>query len=1051
MTTRIGTYGATQGYVAELMAIQTRMQTEQSQVSTGLKSTSYSGIAADAADVLNLNSQLTLSQQFVTDNSIASTKLTAASDAVSSIQTTIQNFNHQLNTFMDGNTKDPASIATLQSMAFQSLQSMQDYLGSNIGGNYIFGGGRVSTNPVQFSATSLQQFQTEYNGTSTTYPTSRSTDLASFNIGASDTGPLTVNADGSITAANSKAFLNVPVGSTITLGGLVPPTPLTITGVTNTATTIQVAKQQMMPETETSASIIYGGTTVNATGSDGTAATGTGNLSITSVAGGYAITPATAGSLAGLTPGTIFTMSGTTSNNGTYVVASNNGQSVTISDANYNVATASSGDISATLTNGATSLTSTSYGSLSFGSNDAGQITIAASTPNAFVNGTVYPAGTTLTVTGSSPNGANDGQYTVLSNDGTTMAVQRKPPVPSTSSSGIVPTVSEVGATLTDVTTASTLNSAAYGTLTIGTNTSGQVTLSSSNAALGGLSAGDTISLAGCTSVGGATSVDNGTYKVLSNAGGVVTLANSTTVTPSISNTAPTINGTDYGPLTLGSSNGGTTGSLTITSANLPGALTQGQTITLAGLSVGASSNNGSFVVSSIVGNTLTLTGATPVVPAATTLNINGSSFGNLTFSSSNGNLTVSAANALSPTLAVGQTITVGGSTPSVAGQTYGVNDGTFVVTGINGTAMTLAAAQTAATPSVVMKDNGGAAIAYGALTFGSDSSGRMTLTASAAASVAAVAAGDAITIKGSVPNGTNDGTYIVAANNGNGMITLATTPTSITSGIQPTTSDQTATLTSTNDAGVGNITSAAGGGGAGGYGTLTIGTNAAGQMIVSASTAKALSNFVAGDTIKITHAPAGANDGTYTVQQVNGNTLTLTSSPPTVTASSWYKGDTLSISQPTSATGNVGVAVYASDPAFEKAIRAMAMIAQGAPNTPGGLAANQSRLKAASYLLNASLDNPGLGTPPPPLSGMEEVSNITSLSSQIGFNLANINEQTTSETQIQGFIQTRLGDIENEDPTTAITNLEADSKSMQASYQSLAQLFSLSLLNYIK
>jgi len=1055
MTTRIGTYGATQGYVAELMAIQTRLQTEQSQVSTGLKSTTYSGIAADAADVLNLNSQLTMSQQFVTDNSIASTKLTAASDAVSSIQTTIQNFNNQLNSFIGGDTKNAASIATLQNMAFQSLQSMQNYLGANIGGDYIFSGGRVSTDPVQLPATSLSQFQTIYNGSSTTYPTSRATDLASFNIGASATGPLTINADGTITAANAKAFLNVPVGSTMTLGGLVPPTQLTVTGISNGGSTISVGKQQMMAETEKAASVSYGGTTIDATGSDGTAATGTGNLSIASVNGGYTITPATVGSLAGLTPGTSFTLGGTSSNDGTYVVAANNGVSVTVSDANYNMATATSGDITSTLTDGKTAMAASSYGSLSFGSNAQGQITIAASTPDAFVSGTVYPAGSTLNVVGSSPNGANDGQYTVLSNDGTTMAVERKPPVPATSSSGIVPTSSENGATLTDNTTGGNVN---YGAnLTIGTNSAGQVTLSGANSLAGQVSAGDTLTLSGATSVAGQAAADNGTYRVVGvdPVTHVVTLANSTTVTPPIANTAATINGTDYGPLTLSSSNGASNGNLMVTSPNLPGALVQGQTITLAGLGGAASADNGSFVVSSVAGNTLTLAAA-PIVPAATTLNINGSSFGNLTFSSSNGNLTVAAAKALSPTLAVGQTITIAGSTPTIGGQAgaAGVNDGTFVVTNLplNGTSMTLASASVKLTDSAGTQTTG---LGYGGVIFGSNAAGQMTVTSATAAGFSAsyAVAPPAVTtikISGTVPNGTNDGTYVVTGNDGT-TLTLATTPTSITAGIQPTTSDVGATLTSSTDATVGTIKFNTGAAANAGYGTLNIGTNAAGQMTVSASTPGSLSSFIPGDSITIAHNPASANDGTYTVQEINGDTLTLASSPPTVTANSWYKGDTLSISQPTSATGNVGVAVYASDPAFEKAMRAMAIIAQGAPNTPGGLAANQDRIKAASYLLGASLNNPGLGTPPPPLSGSEEVSNIASLSSQIGFNLANIDNQTNAETQIQGFIQTRLGNIENEDPTTAITNLEADNNSLQASYQSLAQLFSLSLLNYIK
>ena len=884
MTTRIGTYGATQGYINELMAIQSRVQNEQSQVSTGLKSTTYAGIASDVADVLDLNNQLSTSQQFVQDNNVASTKLTAASDAISSMQTTIENFRNQMNTFMSGNTKDPASIATLQNMAFQSLQSMQGYLGTNIGGDYIFSGGRVTTNPVDFPATSLDQFQSLYNGTSTTYPVSRTTDLASFDLTAQNTGPLTFNPNaGTVTAATSEAFQNVPIGSTVTLGGLVPPTQVTVTGISNSGKTITVAQPSMVAETETAATLSFGGNVISSTSNTGGATCG--NLTVTPTGTGtFTITPSTVGSLSALTTGKVFTLSGTTNNNGSYMVEANNGNSLTISNVNLGLAVPTTGDQSTTLTDGTTAVTDTQtnggaggYGSLTFGANDSGEITIAASTPNAFANGTIYAAGATITVTGSSPNGANDGQYTVLSNDGTTLAVARRPAMPVST-----PAMSDAAATIDDTTSATTIT----------------------------------------------TGLNNGV------AGG----------------------------------------------------------------------------------------------------------YGTLTFTNSGGTLQASASGALTG-VSPGDTITISGSVPNNA------NNGTYIVTALAGTTMTLASQSVTLGGSAAVTSAAGGGGGYGALTFGSNANGQMTLNATNANAFNGVyAAGSTITITGSVPNSVNDGTYIVAANSNN-QLTLTTTPTSFTTGIQPTTTEQAATLTDTTNgtALTSTLTNAA----AGGYGTLSIATNTAGQMTITAATANALSGFSAGDTIQLTNA--GANNGKYYVESASGDTLTLATTPPSISASSWYKGDTLNIEQPINSSTNLGIGIYASDPAFEKAIRAMGMIAQGAANTPGGLAANQDRIAAASYLLSASITNPGIGTPPSPLSGTEEVSNLTSLGSMVGFNLANINNQVNSETQLQGFIQTRLGTIENEDPTTAITNLLADNQSLQASYQSLSQIFNLSILNYLK
>ena len=179
------------------------------------------------------------------------------------------------------------------------------------------------------------------------------------------------------------------------------------------------------------------------------------------------------------------------------------------------------------------------------------------------------------------------------------------------------------------------------------------------------------------------------------------------------------------------------------------------------------------------------------------------------------------------------------------------------------------------------------------------------------------------------------------------------------------------------------------------------------------------------------------------------GGVLTLSPSfSATVTASSWYKGDTLTLQQPIDTDQTVTTGIYASDPAFEKAMRAMALIAQGAYGTPGGLANNQGRLSAATYLLQDSLQSPAPGTPP---YGTEETSDISTLASTIGFTQSTIANKTTNEQTYAGFIQNRLAKIEQSDPTTTITELLADNNALQASYQSLSKMWSLSLLDYIK
>ena len=96
--------------------------------------------------------------------------------------------------------------------------------------------------------------------------------------------------------------------------------------------------------------------------------------------------------------------------------------------ANQGNVTVSSADASASLTfnQGTSALTSANFGSLSFSySTTSGQPIITAANAASLATMT---QGTTFSVTGSA-NSANDGTYTVVSNDGTTMKVARGNPV----------------------------------------------------------------------------------------------------------------------------------------------------------------------------------------------------------------------------------------------------------------------------------------------------------------------------------------------------------------------------------------------------------------------------------------------------------------------------------------------------------------------------------------------------------------------------------------------------------------------------------------------
>jgi hypothetical protein len=202
----------------------------------------------------------------------------------------------------------------------------------------------------------------------------------------------------------------------------------------------------------------------------------------------------------------------------------------------------------------------------------------------------------------------------------------------------------------------------------------------------------------------------------------------------------------------------------------------------------------------------------------------------------------------------------------------------------------------------------------------------------------------------------------------------------------------------------------------------------------------------------------SGVNDGTYEIVANNGGNIEIKSTmlaagdtnvtSARIDSSTWYHGDTLELKQHISSDRTVDIGIYASDPAFEKAFRAMSIIAQGAYGTSGGLDKNLDRLGQALYLLNDSLESPTAGTPP---FGPESRSDIKSVQSNLGFTSSVITQATTDHKQYSAFLDQRIIDLSQIDKTETITMLLADSNALQASYQSLAKVQSLSLINFLK
>jgi len=229
---------------------------------------------------------------------------------------------------------------------------------------------------------------------------------------------------------------------------------------------------------------------------------------------------------------------------------------------------------------------------------------------------------------------------------------------------------------------------------------------------------------------------------------------------------------------------------------------------------------------------------------------------------------------------------------------------------------------------------------------------------------------------------------------------------------------------------------------------------------------AGAYSNVKAGMSITIAGATNAGNNTNFTVTSVAadgssisvretviaetsgaGSTAIVSNADGTIASKSYYAGDDLTVTHRVDENRSLQFDLNGLDPAFEKAIRAMAIIAQGEFGTEGGLDQNISRVENSIYLLESAYDGTVAGTPP---YGTEQTSSIRDLLITSGYQKVLLNQTTESHKTYTGFIEGQIANIENADPLETITQLLDDQRALEASYQTLARIRELSLINYM-
>ena len=178
---------------------------------------------------------------------------------------------------------------------------------------------------------------------------------------------------------------------------------------------------------------------------------------------------------------------------------------------------------------------------------------------------------------------------------------------------------------------------------------------------------------------------------------------------------------------------------------------------------------------------------------------------------------------------------------------------------------------------------------------------------------------------------------------------------------------------------------------------------------------------------------------------------------PTTLSVAGYYDGNEESLSHRVDTNQSIDFDVNAADPAFEKGLRAIGIILQGAwgsTSTPatGNLARHPDRIEEALWLIDAALSLNTTGTPP---YGTDDIStankaNLEQMELDIGFHEIVIESAVTRHTQLTAMYADRIGDIEDIDLLQSVTELQDQARALEASYQALSRVRQMSLSNFL-
>lgn len=145
MVARIASFSLTNQLVETNLRVQAEYATTQIQISTGLKSENYHGIAAQANQILNLESAYSEVEAQIAGSQTALDRTEFMFSALGNMIDIGQSFFADLNAALTGLSVTPAQI---QQSAQSTFDQFVGVLNSKMGDRYIFSGAAINTRPV---------------------------------------------------------------------------------------------------------------------------------------------------------------------------------------------------------------------------------------------------------------------------------------------------------------------------------------------------------------------------------------------------------------------------------------------------------------------------------------------------------------------------------------------------------------------------------------------------------------------------------------------------------------------------------------------------------------------------------------------------------------------------------------------------------------------------------------------------------------------------------------------------------------------------------------